>query len=209
MVEQLPLKQLVVGSSPTRSTIIPMQRHFTLVFGMLLLASCAPADVAVPTESGAVANEAAPKAVNGEWITYKNATPLLLETYNIDFPYKAKGIASLIEGCGRTVDSQRVERVAAAFAKSLGIAYVFTPTDGVDGRSGFIATAFPNEMGYASMDEFKADFELCWVAGDFYPHDVTPERILFVNSCGSGAGEPTDCDRAREALGDSVKLARR
>lgn len=190
-----------------------MKRLSTLVFGMLLLASCAPVDESAkkPREASitmGLPSAETPEAPKDEWITYQTKTPLVLETYNIDFPYKAPGIESLIEGCGRTVDKAHVETVANTFAKTLGIAYVFTPSEAKDGKSGFVATAYPNDMHYASIDDFNADFELCSAGGDFYPADVTPERILFVNSCGSGAGEPTDCDAAKEALGDSVKLAR-
>lgn len=184
-----------------------MKRLAPFSLGLLFVVACTPNEGIVPTKTGSIQLALpAPDVPSEEWITFEPTAPLLLETHDIEFPYAEEAIQELLRACDKAIEPAHIDEVAKAFSATSGIAYVFTPAEPVDGDSGYVVSAFPNDAKYASFEAFKRDFDLCFVAGNFYPMAANDDFILFENSCGSGAGEPTDCDAAREAVRDSINL---
>lgn len=171
--------------------------------GLAVLAACTPGTPAVPTKTGAI--QLTLPTMNDEWITYQPVAPLVLETYDIEFPYAEEAVIALLQDCGKSIDTKHISDVAKAFSKTNGIAYVFTPEHPADGTSGYVVTAYPNDAKYTTFEEFERDFELCFAGGNFYPMASSEDYILFHNSCDTDAAGVTDCDTAKEALNGSVR----
>ena len=127
--------------------------------------------------------------------------------------YTVEGLENAAKECsptGELSDPNRATEVYNAFANSEGFEYKFTDNSDVQGITSYIVTIFPNTMGYNDLDEFKADFDLCYAGGQRYPKQVTENWIMFGTSCGTGyadgSGRPVGCEQARDHVSDSLEL---
>lgn len=126
------------------------------------------------------------------------------------FDYTAEQLKGMAEECGSQHNAGYFDQLVSKFNGTTKTIYNFKYTDASQESDTFVVTLLPNKAGYTSLDQFKKDFDICAAGGDTYPTKLNSNRLLFVNSCGSGfddgSGRPIGCDKVREAVEPTLKL---
>jgi|GEM_PF-1594905 len=126
------------------------------------------------------------------------------------FDFTAIGLKSTSEGCGTKQAAGYFDKLIAKFNGTTKIVYNFKYQGDSQDDGIFTVTLLPNRAGYTSLDQFKKDFDQCFVAGDAYPLLLNNNWLLFVNSCGSGVDDGSDrphgCDEIEKIVEPSLKL---
>ncbi|MDD2681274.1 MAG: hypothetical protein PHE20_04250 [Patescibacteria group bacterium] len=126
------------------------------------------------------------------------------------FSYSSEQLKVMSDECGVEHDIAYFDSLTTKFRDSIETIYSFKYQGSDQDSRAFVVTLLPNEAEYLSLEEFKKDFDLCAAGGDLYPMQLNKDWLLFVNSCGSGAGNSFDdsfsCDELREIVEPSLKL---
>lgn len=126
------------------------------------------------------------------------------------FDFTAPRLKSTSEECGTKQDAGYFDKLIAKFNGTTKIVYNFKYQGDSQDDGIFMVTLLPNKAGYTSLDQFKKDFDQCFVAGDAYPLLLNNNWLLFVNSCTSGvddgSGRPHGCGELQEIVEPSLKL---
>lgn len=122
------------------------------------------------------------------------------------FSYTSEQLRRMSDECGVERDEDYFDKLIAKFSNSTEIVYTFKHKSGNRDSRAFVVTLLPNEAEYSSLEEFKKDFDLCAAGGDLYPMQLNKDWLLFVNSCGTGAGNNFDCDEIKKMVEPSLKL---
>ena len=70
----------------------------------------------------------------------------------------------------------------------------------------FIISILPNKVWYKTIDDVNKDFAICYAWGNMLPLLVSDKYILFIDSCGSWAGEPFGCTEIANKIQKTIKL---
>lgn len=112
--------------------------------------------------------------------------------------------------CGTMTTEGHFEALAAKYEDSVSVQYGFEYDGDNQGVSTFWVTVLPNISGYTSMDEFKADFNICNPNRGKFPYAVSKDWLMLVGSCGAdyddGSGNPYGCRVLREAVQPTLKF---
>jgi hypothetical protein len=126
------------------------------------------------------------------------------------FSYTSKQLINMSVECGEIHEEGYFDKLVNKFSDSREIVYSFRHKNSNKDSRAFVVTLLPNKAGYLSLEEFKKDFNLCAAGGELYPRQLNKDWLLFVNSCGSGAGnrfeDDFSCDKVKEIVGPSLEL---
>jgi hypothetical protein len=126
------------------------------------------------------------------------------------FNYTAGQLEGMAEECGSQHSAGYFDQLVSKFSGITKTIYNFKYTGASQESDTFVVILLPNKAGYASLDQFKKDFDICAAGGDAYPKMLNGNWLLFVNSCGSGAddgsGRPVGCDEVQKVVEPSLKL---
>lgn len=159
-----------------------MKRSIVALVGVFL-AGCSPAVAPSATTMTDAVSSSVPTP---DAIGYRLRPGVSVTKVSIPFPYDGRTFDELITRCGNAIDDARKRAVVDAFSGGKGVAYHFAYDGGNQDERDFVVSAFPNALPYVSVKDFQHDFAPCFAAGDFYPHAISPNWILFVNGCGGG-----------------------
>ena len=136
--------------------------------------------------------------------------PVSVSKEMIPFDFTADQLKSAAEECGAKQEVGYFDKLIAKFNGSNKIVYNFKYQGNNQDNSLFVVTLLPNKVGYTSLDQFKADFDVCAAGGNVYPQALNSNWLLFVNSCGTGfddgSGRVHSCDEVRKIVEPSLKL---
>lgn len=126
------------------------------------------------------------------------------------FDYTADQLASMAQECGNEPSASYFDSLISTFSDTNKTIYNFKYTGTSQASDTFVVTLLPNKAGYASLDEFKKDFDQCAAGGNAYPKMLSGDWLLFVNSCGTGAddgsGNPIGCQEVQDVVEPTLKL---
>lgn len=125
--------------------------------------------------------------------------------------YTAGFFAARAGDCGTEHDAEYFKGLANRFGGSSKIVYVFTYLgESQEKGKTYTVTVLENKAGYETLEQFKADFDLCSAGGKEYPKMVSKDWLLLEDSCGSGFAEESDlskgCDVIRDSIESSLEL---
>lgn len=127
------------------------------------------------------------------------------------FTYTPSQLSLMSKECSKDNDDDYFDKLVDKFNSSKEISYSFSYREGDEDSRPFVVTLIANEAGYRNLEEFKKDFDLCAAGGDLYPSQLNSDWLLFVSSCGSGAGgEASDdqfsCDTIKKIVEPSLEI---
>lgn len=124
------------------------------------------------------------------------------------FDYTADFLQKRTDNCGSYHKEGYFDELISKFNNTNKIIYNFEYQGG-DG-SFYIITILPNKPRYSSLGQFKADFDLCEAGGGDYPHMISRDWLLFVNSCESGLDNDSEylhsCLEAKKIIEPNIAL---
>jgi len=126
------------------------------------------------------------------------------------FSYTADQLKSMAAECNTQHETGYFDKLVAKFSGAAKTVYTFKyQGDGQDAGI-YTVTLLPNKANYASLDQFRKDFDICAAGGDTYPTMLNSSWILFVSACGTGfddgSGRPHGCEEIRKIVEPSLKL---
>ena len=114
------------------------------------------------------------------------------------------------EECGTAKSREYYDEIVDTLEGVKGERVGFYPIGDYQDPSGWLVFAVPNVLGYKTMEEFKADFDVCSVGAGDYPLKMSEKVLMFGSSCGSGyddgSGRKIACDVARKAIEPTIIL---
>lgn len=126
------------------------------------------------------------------------------------FDYTVEQLKGRASECGSEHEDGYFENLIARFDDVSKTIYSFQYAEDSQEPDSFNVTLLPNKAGYALLDEFKKDFDICAAGGQDYPHMLNENWLMFTSSCGSGfddgSGRPNGCEEARKAVEESLEL---
>lgn len=149
--------------------------------------------------------------VKNEFFSYSlKGVPAIVTKEELPFDFTAATLKSESEDCGSKHADGYFDKLIAIFKGINKIVYNFTYQGTSQTNLVLKITVLPNKPGYISLDQFKKDFDQCFIAGDAYPWALNKDWLLFVNSCGSGiddeSGRPDGCGNVSAAIKSNLKL---
>lgn len=134
-------------------------------------------------------------------VVYKETKP---------FDYTAAGLEALAAECGVKHKEGYFEALVEKFQGEDMTVYNFKYQGESQGEGIYKITLIPNKAGYASIDQFERDFDICAVGGDAYPKMLNDDWLLFVSSRGGGAdddsGRPQGSYEIQKIVEPSLKF---
>ena len=110
----------------------------------------------------------------------------------------------LAQECGTEITEDRGRSLYETFNEEGKFVYEFEYLPEHQGSSTFVLSLMSNKMNYASLEEFRNDFDLCYAGGDMYPLDINETWLLFASACGTGfadgSGLPNGCAEAKDHI---------
>lgn len=126
-----------------------------------------------------------------------NDAPVEVTLTSSEFDYTAQLLLANAEECGSDKDLNYFNELTDKFSSAQKEVYTFTYTEESQSPESYIVTVLPNVANYQTLDEFKADFDLCFAGGQEYPTELSETSLMFTSSCGSGfddgSGNPIGC----------------
>jgi hypothetical protein len=126
------------------------------------------------------------------------------------FDYTAEQLTSRAEECGSAHEPNYFNELVSKFSGTTKTIYNFKYTKPSQESDTFTVTLLPNKGSYTTLDQFKADFDLCAAGGGTYPTMLNSDWLLFGNSCGSGfddgSGKPVGCREVKDVVEPTLKL---
>ena len=123
--------------------------------------------------------------------------------------FTASDLHFAAEECGTAQPLSYYEALVQKFENVDPEFTTFIPTGDYQNPTSWYVLAVPNVPGYRTMEEFRADFDVC-AAGGVYPLRISSSTLLFAPSCGSGYGDGTEreigCELARDAMEPTLTL---
>ena len=162
-------------------------------------------------QEGVTTDTAADKEEPKEPLSYStNGVPVSVSKETTSFPYSAYQLVSMAEECGSQHSAGYFDQLVTKFSGATTMKYIFRYT-GVSQDSGtFMVTLLPNQAGYASLNQFKKDFDTCAAGGDAYPTMLNDNWLLFVSACGTGfddgSGRPHGCQEISDVVEPTLEL---
>ncbi|MDD4995268.1 MAG: hypothetical protein PHW53_02295 [Patescibacteria group bacterium] len=138
--------------------------------------------------------------------------PVSVSKNAVLFDYTVEQLEGMAGECGSQHDPDYFDELILKFVAAGATKHIYNLkySDASQEPDTFVITLLPNEAGYASLDQFKKDFDICAAGGDAYPTMLSENWLLFVNSCGSGfddgSGRPIGCEKVREIVEPTLKL---
>jgi len=124
--------------------------------------------------------------------------------------FEAEALAAQSEECGTDLDAAHFAGVLAKFDDRRVLQYDFLYRGDSQEPTDYVLTVVENGPGYATLDEFKRDFDICAAGGNLYPHALNGHWLVFASSCGSGAddgsGRPIGCEMISERIEGTLEL---
>lgn len=124
--------------------------------------------------------------------------------------FDAAYFQGLAQECERPLAQEEADSLEAELEGETGQEYIFTYTGESQAPESYSVTVIPNVHGYATLDAFKGDFDLCSAGGEAYPVALNDDWLMFTSSCGTGfsdgSGLSIGCEEAKASLGESVRL---
>lgn len=149
--------------------------------------------------------------VKNEFFSYSlKGIPATVTKEEMPFNFIASELELNAEGCGSKHTVGYFDKLIAKFKGVNKIVYNFKYQGESQTDLVFKITILPNKAGYTSIDQFKKDFDQCFIAGDAYPWSLNKDWLLFVNACGSGiddeSGRPDGCGKVNAVVESNLKL---
>jgi len=163
------------------------------------------------TEPVATKTPAKEEPVNSEPLSYSmKGVSATVSKSTAPFGYTADQLKSMAEECSSQHETGYFDKLVARFSGTNKIVYNFKYQGKSQDAGVYTVTLLPNKAGYASIDQFKKDFDICAAGGDAYPTMLNSNWLLFVNACGTGfddgSGLPHGCDEVQKIIEPSLKL---
>lgn len=133
-----------------------------------------------------------------------NSSELVIRNY-----FKSDALAENAKGCAKDLDQDYFENILEKFSENeIGHSYVFIDINTQEMVGHYQIIIIPNNLGYANLEEFKQDFELCEAGAEAYPTTISENYLLFENSCGSGMSSPSAevCVNTKSKISPTIKL---
>lgn len=142
-------------------------------------------------------------------ITYSTkGIPVIVTKTTAPFYYTTEGLMS--SECEGIKSKAYYDQLIAKFNGTTITTYHFKYTGESDDSDTYKVTLLPNKAGYTTMDQFSDDFGQCFAGGDAYPNKMNNNWLLFADSCGSGAGDPSGlpngCNEVKKVVEPTFKL---
>lgn len=131
--------------------------------------------------------------------------------FNIADQFTATALKDQSQECGTNKTEQYFKDLLSKYTSSdKGIKYAFQYQGPTQDSGIWVVTVIPNKLGYANIDDFNKDFDICAAGADRYPSLVSDKYLLFVLGCSSGFDDGSDlphgCDKVQEAVAPTIKL---
>ncbi len=125
--------------------------------------------------------------------------------------FNTSQLQNLAEECGRDKDEHYFKEILNHFSEDdKGLEYKFNYLQESQDKGEWIVTIIPNKIGYADLEDFKEDFDICFAGRDRYPSLISENYLLFVSSCGTGyddgSGRPHGCQEVQNIVEPTIKL---
>lgn len=151
--------------------------------------------------------------VTGEKITYTKNDALFTVTkreFRIAEQFTASALTDKSLECGTNKTEQYFQDLLAQYANATGTEYDFQYKGVSQDPAVWTVRVIPNVPGYAALDGFGSDFDICAAGGDAYPMLLSKQNLLFISSCGTGfddsSGKPHGCDLVKEFVEPTLQL---
>lgn len=139
-----------------------------------------------------------------------NSNPISVSKENSQFNYTLDQLISMAQECGTSQTKEYFIDLISKFKNSKKITYSFKYLDQGQEADTFVVTILPNKASYASLEEYKKDFNQCYAGGNAYPKMMNENWLLFVNSCSTGfddgSGKPIGCLEVRNIVEPTLQL---
>lgn len=127
------------------------------------------------------------------------------------FGFTVDGLKTMADtDCGTQHGVGYFDELVAKFSGATRTVYNFKYQGISQGDGIYTVFILSNKANYASLDQFKKDFDICAAGGDAYPIMLNSDWLLFEDSCGSGfddgSGRPSGCDEVRKIVEPSLGL---
>lgn len=123
--------------------------------------------------------------------------------------FNADALKSAAQECETEFEDGYYEGMVENLQSAKAQRYVFKHEQDSTGSGQYLVTLVENKTGYESLDKFKKDFGVCAAGSEMHPTLISANWLLFVSSCGVGAGEnnkPNGCAQVEEVVAPSLKL---
>jgi hypothetical protein len=117
--------------------------------------------------------------------------------------------ASMLGRCGRTKPPSYYEDVAELFQFEEQTVYTFLYTKQSADDGLWQITLLPNLPNYKTMQELKADFDVCPPEGDMIPYALSADWLVFTSACLHGESEGPavyGCSEIKKAVEPTIKV---
>lgn len=178
---------------------------FSLCCSFLVLSGCTGA-----TDSGSDTQQTDPNRKTLGALSYSLGE---IKDVNVNITFKdpktswtAESLKAASEECGTGQSLEHYQELLKSFDKKTIQAYRFTSKNNPE--EAYEVMLVPNGPGYASLDDFKKDFDVC-AAGGMYPSQVSKTYLLFTGSCGGAAPvvkPAVSCSDIQQTVDPSLKL---
>lgn len=133
------------------------------------------------------------------------------EEFTILNKFNAANLAEKSKECGTNKTEEYFKEILSKYsADDKGIIYNFKYNGNSQDPDTWTVAVIPNKTGYADLEHFKADFNLCEAGADRYPAMISEKYLLFKSSCGTGFDDgsenPHGCDIVQQAVSPTIKL---
>jgi len=134
-----------------------------------------------------------------------------ISTTTQPFDYTAEQLKTTAElDCATPHPAGYFDKLVAKFKGINKIIYSFKYKGESQDNGIYKVTLLPNKPGYATLEQFQKDFNLCEAVADAYPSMLNNNLLLFVNACGTGyddgSGRPHGCEEVKKIVEPSLKL---
>lgn len=124
--------------------------------------------------------------------------------------FTAESLASQSEECGTNIEAAHFAGILSRFDSRRGLVYTFLYNGESQEPSKYTLTVIENGPGYATLDEFENDFDVCAAGSTLYPYTLDENWLVFESGCGSGfddgSGRPIACEIIREQVTKTLEL---
>ncbi len=162
-----------------------------------------PTSIAYPT----------PTMVASGAISYtpnENLFTVTKKEFTISSKFNATILASQSTECGTNKTKTYFQGLLSKYSTTdKGTEYNFTYKGKSQNSDGYSVTVIPNKLGYKTLAEFQADFNICAAGASLYPALYSNSNLLFTSSCGGvddGSGLPNGCIELKKAIEPTLKL---
>lgn len=113
-------------------------------------------------------------------------------------------LAAMSGECGTNHSAAYYQKLLAKFdVSSIAKQYTFSYK-----QAHHTFTVIPNVLGYRNMIDFKGDFEVCAVGGNF-PEQVSEQYLLFASACPTADGgdqAAVECEQIIKTIDPTIKF---